>query len=190
MIVIKGIGKTQRGATLVVALILLLVMMLMSSTALQINILQSRMAANLQDQTVAFEASETALLYAEEWLASLKVAPELTDYESWRPGDAEFVFDSRKRSALQDQLNQLSTVNNWTDRARPANTFNSTDVARVYEQPRVSLEVIDFSPDDKTTGYAYGQESGVITFRQHGRSTGVTGSSEVVLVSEYRKRFR
>lgn len=139
---------------------------------------------------MAFEASETALLYAEAWLAALKVAPELTDYDSWNSGDVAFVFDSRNSSVLQQQLAQLGSVNNWIARAKPVNDFHPVHVARVYEQPRVSLEVIDFSADDKTLGYLYGQGPGVITFRQHSRSTGVTGNSEVVLISEYRKRFR
>ncbi|UTW05643.1 hypothetical protein KDX31_19835 (plasmid) [Amphritea atlantica] len=190
MISITGIDNTQRGATLVVALTLLLVMTLMATTSLQSNVLQSRMAANLQDQTVAFEASETVLLYAEMWLAALKVAPELTDYDSWNSGDTAFIFDSRNSSALQQQLAHLGSVNNWIDRAKPASDFNPVHVARTHEQPRVSFEVIDFSADDKTLGYLYGQGRGVVTFRLYGRSTGVTGNSEVVLISEYRKRFR
>ncbi|MBN0989057.1 PilX N-terminal domain-containing pilus assembly protein [Amphritea pacifica] len=194
MINLRGIYKGQRGATLVVALILLLIMTLIASTAIQSNVLQSRMTANLQDQAVAFEASETALLYAEEWLASLKAEPELTDYDGWSSGDTEFVFDSRSSSSssatLKDQLEKLSTVDDWVARAKPSSDFNSNKIARVYEQPKVSLELVQLTPDDKTRGYVYGEGSGVATFRQLSRSTGVTGNSEVVLVSEYRKRFR
>src|SRR3546814_17172616 len=51
----------QRGASLIVVLILLLVVTLLGLAALRTTILQERMSANLFDRSLSFQAAETAL---------------------------------------------------------------------------------------------------------------------------------
>ncbi|MDO6563636.1 PilX N-terminal domain-containing pilus assembly protein [Amphritea sp. 1_MG-2023] len=180
----------QGGATLIVALILLLVMTLMASTSLKSNVLQSRMAANMQDQAIAFEAAEAGLTYSEEWLAAQVSTPELVQYDDLKAGLSDFVVDSRSSSELKHKLLDLTTLSQWDAGAQPVTAFNAQALSTVYEQPQVSLELTDFTPDDKTQGYDYGETTGVSLFRHLSRSTGKSGDSEVILQSEYRKRFR
>lgn len=184
-------GITQHGATLLVALILLLVMTLMASTSLQSNVLQLRMAANMQDETVAFEAAETALRYAEKWLSEQDEMPGLIHYDDWRSTSSEFVFDSSKGSLLKEKLGQLNSIGDWESKAQLVTLFdvNAAQSGRVDEQPRVTLEFRQYDADNKTIKGSYLGESGSGLFRQLSRNTGVTGNSEVILVSEYRKRF-
>lgn len=59
----------QRGAALAVALILLLALTVLGVAALGGNKLQSRLAYNAAESTIAFQASETALAAGEIWLA-------------------------------------------------------------------------------------------------------------------------
>ncbi|WP_290704180.1 PilX N-terminal domain-containing pilus assembly protein [Amphritea sp.] len=183
--------NAQRGATLVVALILLLVMALMASTSLQSNVLQLRMAANMQDETVAFEAAETALLYSEKWLSEQGEMPDLIHYDDWHTTSREFVFDSSKSSLLKEKLAQLDSVSDWENKAQLVTLFdvNAAKPGRVDEPSRVTLEFRQYDADNKTVKGAYLGESGSGLFRQLSRNTGVTGNSEVILVSEYRKRF-
>ncbi|MBQ0783535.1 MAG: hypothetical protein KBT66_04800 [Amphritea sp.] len=183
--------NAQRGATLVVALILLLVMALMASTSLQSNVLQLRMAANMQDETVAFEAAETALLYSEKWLSEQSEMPDLIHYDDWYTTSNEFVFDSSKSSLLKEKLGQLNSVSDWESKAQLVTLFdaNAAQLGRVDEQSRVTLEFRQYDADNKTVKGSYLGESGSGLFRQLSRSTGATGNSEVILVSEYRKRF-
>lgn len=188
---IKHYTTNQRGATLVVALILLLVMTLMASTSLQSNVLQSRMAANMQDETIAFEAAETALLYSEEWLSKQSRMPELVHYNDWHKTSSEFVFDSTKDSLLRDQLESVNSVKNWESRSKLTTYLNIAAVQpeRVHEQPRVTVELMRYSPDNKKVKGSYMNSSGSALFRQLSRNTGATGESEVMLDSGYRKRF-
>ncbi len=60
----------QRGATLVVALIILLLMTIIGTVAMQATTLEERMAGNTRDMNLAFQASEAALRTGEAWLTS------------------------------------------------------------------------------------------------------------------------
>ncbi|WP_169336967.1 pilus assembly PilX family protein [Amphritea japonica] len=181
----------QQGATLVVALVLLLVMALMASTSLQSNVLQLRMAANMQDEAVAFEATETALLYSEKWLSEQDEMPNLIHYDDWRSTSRELVFDSSKGSALKDELLQPGSVDDWETKAHLLSVFdvNARLSATVARPLRVSLEFREYDADNKAIKGSYLGASGSGLFRQLSRNTGATGNSEVVLISEYRKRF-
>lgn len=59
----------QRGAALVVGLIFLLVMTLIGVAAMRSTGLQERMAGNLRDRSLAFQAGEAALRAGEQWLS-------------------------------------------------------------------------------------------------------------------------
>ncbi len=53
--------KKQRGIALLVSLVLLLVLTLLAITAASTSSLQSRMASNAQDMSLAFQAAESGL---------------------------------------------------------------------------------------------------------------------------------
>ena len=57
--------STQRGAALVIVLILLLVMTIMGLVSTRVAGLQERMGATLYDRSLAFQAAEAALRQAE-----------------------------------------------------------------------------------------------------------------------------
>ena len=67
--------KQQRGAVLVVSLLLLLVMTLLALGASQTTRLQERMSAGMRDRDLAFESSEAGLRNGERIIDSLAVAP-------------------------------------------------------------------------------------------------------------------
>ena len=58
----------QRGAALIVALIMLVVMTLLGVTIARTTTLQERMAGNLRNKSIAFEAAETTLREGESWV--------------------------------------------------------------------------------------------------------------------------
>lgn len=62
--------RRQRGASLIVSLVMLAVLMLMGVAAYVASTTQFRMAANLQFQNVALGNAESALAQAENWIAS------------------------------------------------------------------------------------------------------------------------
>ncbi len=66
----KSLPIEQRGAVLVVSLLMLLVMTLIGVTAMQSNIMEEKMAGNFRDVNLAFQSAETALRDAESDLTS------------------------------------------------------------------------------------------------------------------------
>lgn len=61
-------SRTQRGAILFLALILTLVMTLLILASVRGTVMQERMASNLYDRSLAFQAAEAALREAERWV--------------------------------------------------------------------------------------------------------------------------
>jgi type IV pilus assembly protein PilX len=65
-----GVRTGQAGAVLVTGLLFLLVMSLLGVTAMNVALLEEKMAGNLRDRSVAFQAAETALRSVEAMLAA------------------------------------------------------------------------------------------------------------------------
>jgi len=61
--------KRHQGSALIISLIMLLLLSLITLGGMQSTILQERMASNLHDRNIAFQASERALREGESWLA-------------------------------------------------------------------------------------------------------------------------
>ncbi|HZF32013.1 MAG TPA: pilus assembly protein [Gammaproteobacteria bacterium] len=60
--------RRERGAALIVALVLLLLMTVLGVTAMRTTTLQERMAGNLRDSNLAFQAAEAGLRGGEQLL--------------------------------------------------------------------------------------------------------------------------
>jgi Tfp pilus assembly protein PilX len=79
----------QRGAILVVALILLVLLGVMGTTSLRSVIFQEKIAAQMHDRNLAFESAEAGLSWCEKFYAELPYAYATPDdqIESGRIGD-------------------------------------------------------------------------------------------------------
>ena len=71
------LGK-QGGAILFVGLILMVVLTLLAFTALRTATMQERMAGNVRDRGIAFQAAESALRAAEKYLSLSSTPPSAT----------------------------------------------------------------------------------------------------------------
>jgi type IV pilus assembly protein PilX len=67
--------SAQRGASLIVVLVLLLVVTLLGLAVLRGTLLEERMTANMLDRSLGFQAAESALREAEELAGGAPVAP-------------------------------------------------------------------------------------------------------------------
>ncbi len=72
-------GQHQGGAALIVALIFLLVMTVIGTTAMRAATMQERMAGNIRDVNLAFQAAEGALREAEDFLLNVAMLPNFND---------------------------------------------------------------------------------------------------------------
>jgi type IV pilus assembly protein PilX len=73
----RNIVQQQSGAVLVISLIMLLLLMLIGASSMQTTSLEEKMAANLRDQNLAFQAAESALRAGEAFL-TLATLPSFT----------------------------------------------------------------------------------------------------------------
>lgn len=83
----------SQGSALIVGLIMLLLITLLAVTGMRNTILQERMAGNMYDRSLAFQASESATRAGEQWLEN----NNLTPLESADPL-VDLVTDNRLRS--------------------------------------------------------------------------------------------
>ena len=67
-IVTTNTPAKQKGVVLVVSLLFLIIVTMIATTGMENTILEERMAGNLEDYSLAFQAAEAALDEAEEWL--------------------------------------------------------------------------------------------------------------------------
>jgi type IV pilus assembly protein PilX len=76
------VRSDQAGAVLVTSLLFLLVMSLLGVTAMNVALLEEKMAGNLRDRSLAFQAAETALRATGLMLAN---SPDIVDVSAFVP---------------------------------------------------------------------------------------------------------
>lgn len=65
---------TQRGAVLIVTLVMLLILTLLALGSMRGTTLEERMAGNLRDESQAFQAAEMGQRVAEAWVTNTSIA--------------------------------------------------------------------------------------------------------------------
>jgi type IV pilus assembly protein PilX len=170
----------QRGAVLVVSLLLLLVMTLLGLGASQSTRLQERMAGNQRDQELALQAAEASLRAGEALLAPtrpfvLTCGTSGSTCEAYEMGT---LVDAN--NVALDLANQADTF--WTTWSRTYQNASSLD--NVVGQPQFVIEQYADVPD--TLGVGDSSLDVVRKFyRATARSAGMTASSQVVVQSTY-----
>lgn len=177
----------QRGAVLVISLLLLLVMTLLGLGASQSTRLQERMAGNQRDQEVALQGAEASLRAAETILSPM-VNEVLTRCLS--PGDNCNAYDMKVlvvNAAAQDadkvELDLANQADSWWDQwgRDYANATGLRDVSTtpeyVIEHKAEVREVLSVSGSNLNTVRDF--------YMATARSTGMTDTAQVVLQTSY-----
>lgn len=102
---------------------MLLVLTVLGVTSAQTTTLQERMAGNMRDREVAFQAAEAALRDAEEWLEGQTIPPQA--------GDEAYVYDQAAASAdpVWEQVD-------WSDES----VLATLSVTGTYDEARYIVE--------------------------------------------------
>ena len=91
--------RQNRGSVLVISLLVLLVLTILGITALDTTVMEERMSANTRQRNVAYQAAETALKEAEQWLlnaaGNVVVQADLAGRGAGT-GDQPFQFQRRQ----------------------------------------------------------------------------------------------
>ncbi len=73
---LQSVRQSQRGITLIICMIVLLVLTFMGLASIQDTTLEERMAGNLRNSNLAFQAAESALRNAEDRIAGMVLMPD------------------------------------------------------------------------------------------------------------------
>lgn len=135
----------QRGATLVIALVILLVMSMIGVANMETSTMQERMAANSKQRTTARIAAESALNAAEEWLNNnVRRATDISLFNG-----ANGLYSAVRNnygaatpvSAGAEAIADITVAENWENRG-----FNYpselVDSALVSSQPKFIIEFL------------------------------------------------
>ena len=136
---------SQRGATLVIALIILLIMSLIGISNMQSSTMQERMAANNRQKTVALYAAESALTAAEEWVQdNVRSVGDLLRFSG---GDGLYsitdVSSGISAAPLSNHVADVTDPDSWGDFG--VSSIGETpivDINLVSQQPRYVIEYI------------------------------------------------
>ncbi len=173
----------QQGATLVVALIFLLILTILGVTSVSNSILQQKMAGNLRDQSVAFEAAESAVRAGETWVSNLADKPVALPSN---PAGLDNVWQTGILANLG--YNNLSWwTTNGVDYA--VATTGGETIKQANTQPRYVIEKVTFIPDAMDQNNPYGPPSGKHYYRITGYGIGATQTAQAVTQSTFVKRF-
>ena len=166
----------QRGAVLIISLIMLLVLTLLGVTSMRTTILEEKMAGNLRDKNTSFQAAETALRDGEALIETL-LATSSFDGTSGRLGSADTDPDFFA-SATWDPGEDNSIAYSGT-------------MSGVAEQPRYIVKFVKEVTSDtgslKVGGYGDGGTNSVNNFRVTAKGTGQSESSSTILQAYYGK---
>jgi type IV pilus assembly protein PilX len=167
----------ERGAALIVSLVMLLAMTILGVTAARTTTLQERMAGNLRQSAIAFEAAEATLRHGEEWVSDQVGGP--------RP---QAVAPS---SCATPPCNVL-TLNDLDPMADStwggSDVRENPDIQQVASDPEYFVEQQQIVRDSLNLGQST-DESARIYYRVTARSVGETTSAVSILRSTYAARF-
>jgi len=151
---------------------MLLVLTVIGVTAMQTTTLEEKMAGNLRDQTLAFQAAEAALRAGESWLntqttqpvaqASCSSACDTTVYKL-------NAYDVLSSTLLWD----TASVRSYTG-----------TLQKVKTAPKYLIEYHSFIPDSLVVGQP---TTGRVAYRLTSRGTGGSDAARAVLQATYFK---
>lgn len=172
----------QRGAVLAVSLIFLLILTLIGITAMSDTVLQEKMAGNLRDSEIAFQAGESALRDAEDlilsWLTQPEAktttgcsAPQATNCPLWDPATYDF------ETADQSTWNTVGIE--YGD--------NTHEITTAVEDPKFVIEERQEILDSSVVGFT--PPTSRVYYRVTARAKGGSGNAVSVIQTSVAKRF-
>jgi len=176
----------QRGVVLVVSLVMLLLMTLLGVSAMKTSVMETKMAGNSRDMELAFQATETALRDAEQWITA-----QTSEIEADASGSNRiWIFN-----AMDPDTSNAS--NWWQERDTPwwnnnAVAYVPANVASVLVSvksvPRSTIEYKQFVPDTLLIGNG-GAGTGMTYYQVTARGTGGSDQSRDLLQSTVARRY-
>ncbi len=168
--------KREQGAVLVISLLTLLVMTIVGVASMQSVSLEEKMAGNMRDNDMAFQAAEAALRGAEDWLDDIVTIGSF--------GSSTGLY------SLDTHLDVSADSATWS-----SSIEYGTSISGLASQPRYIIQYSGIIPGpggQKNQG-GYGKTlkygSDVSGFEVTAKGVGQSESSVVILRSLYGRRL-
>lgn len=167
--------RRERGAAMVIALVMLLVLTVLGTATSRLTLLEERMTGNTQDNRVAFQAAEAGLREGEDLLEA-PVLPEFDgagglhqpaepdDEPLWRTLDFASAGDASQYDGFADAEGSLNRAG--------AGWF-------IEELPRVPTSGVSLAADAAVDDVRF--------YRVTARGVGIAGAATVTLQTTYRR---
>lgn len=178
---LSSLQHKQQGAVLVISLILLFVMTGLVVASVNSTRYEERMAGATRDMNYSFQAAESALLDAENFLASAILPP----FDGTTTG---FYQNSTSGDALYEDT---STIN-WKT-GTGCVTYSGTAIPSLYAQPCYYIEELEVTLVSGGTGgssITIGQgapPNSTAFYRITARGVGLNENSETILQSVFKR---
>ena len=169
----------QRGAALIVALLMLLVMTVLGVAAMGVTRMEERMAGNTRDIDVAFQAAEAGLRDSEERIRALTLRPNPT---STIPSPI-YTQDLWKTVNLRT----ADYLTWWRTNAIEYGAAGTQEITDSTRDPRVLTEDMGFVPDSLTVGH--GPPEGRNFYKITSNAAGASNDANAILESTYTRRY-
>ena len=183
----RGRLERQQGAALITGLILLIVMTLIAVTGMQTTTLEEKMAGNMRNQDLAFQASEAGLRDGEALLSPANISDRPETCSS-APCNCTTSSCNVWEQNLYDATDFGQQIESWwTTNGQELGTSGTQDLAEVKEDPRYIIQELEFKPDSFVRGT--GLPQGRHYYRITARGKGGTDTSVAIVESTYTRRF-
>lgn len=173
--------KQQSGAVLLISIVMLTAITLMSVVAMKSSLLQEKLVAGAMDQSIAFQAAESALRDAERYINA-----ELTANSTFTPTcSGGLCYPSTTTTSVWAAINDWETSSipiKYGAKSTPTKTF-----PQVINQPRYIIELLPDLPADAGNNAGIGAASGGTAFRITAVGWGKRTTTPVMLQSIYIK---
>ena len=168
--------RTQQGAALIVALVLLLVLTVLGTAGLQDTTMEERMAGNFRDYSAAFDAAETALRTGEVAVS------DASEFNAMAFDGTDGTYEITDSSQSVDP----ATASNYSLSVPPdVLTYDSELLVNALPEYYIEqLPEIALPASDLTVGFQ-DQAPRVRYYRVTGKGTGISPTAEVILQSTY-----
>ena len=135
-------ANKQHGAVLIVSLLMLLVTTMLGITAMSTATMEEKMAGNNRQKQLAFQAAESGVRFAEDWLKT--TLSDTNDFENkFKSGTslAELYWDRKpgSASAVQPMTFDIYDTNAWTNGSSISTTLSLNGIST---SPRYIIEYL------------------------------------------------
>lgn len=187
----------QKGAALIVGLVMLLLLTIIGLSAMQGTTMQEKMSGNMRDANMALQAGEAALRYVEEgYLKSLD------DLEVGKPygsctGSCQIINSSNVTTlpasdvaGWDTQAINFGSLNTPSGNTISPPTGSELTTSHYHAVPSLVIEYVSYKTDSYDIGGGVVEDTGSALYRNTIKARGGSENSEAVLETIFARRFR